>query len=38
MEDWYSRPASQILKQLDSRREGLTEREARDRLERVGPN
>ena len=38
MDDWYSRPASHIIKELESSRDGLTEREARSRLERMGPN
>ena len=38
MDDWYSRPASHILKELDSRESGLTRREAEQRLERTGPN
>ncbi len=38
MDDWYSRPASHIIKELESSREGLTEREAGRRLEQVGPN
>ena len=38
MDDWYSRPASHIMKELESRREGLTQREAKSRLEDLGPN
>ena len=38
MDDWYSRPASHVMKELESRREGLTEREAKARLEDLGPN
>ena len=38
MDDWYSRPASHIMKELESRWEGLTEREAKARLEDLGPN
>ena len=38
MDDWYSRPASHIMKELESRREGLTQREAKSRLEELGPN
>ena len=38
MEQWHSRPAAQIMKELDSGPGGLTEKEARRRLERLGPN
>ncbi len=38
MDDWHSRPAAQIIKELESSREGLTEREAGRRLEQAGPN
>ena len=38
MDDWYSRPASHVMKELESRREGLTEREAKARLGDLGPN
>ena len=38
MDDWYSRPASHIMKELESSWEGLTEREAKARLEDLGPN
>ena len=38
MDDWYSRPVSHIMKELESSHEGLTEREAQRRLERAGPN
>ena len=38
MDDWYSRPASHIMKELESSWEGLTEREAKSRLEDLGPN
>lgn len=38
MDDWYSRPAWQIMKELESSPEGLSQREAAHRLEREGPN
>ncbi|MCI8303910.1 MAG: calcium-translocating P-type ATPase, PMCA-type [Lawsonibacter sp.] len=38
MGDWHSRPAAQVMKELDSRSQGLTQREAAQRLERFGPN
>ena len=38
MGDWHSRPAAEIMEELESRPQGLTEREAARRLERVGPN
>ena len=38
MGQWHSRPAAQIMKELDSGPGGLTEKEARRRLERLGPN
>ena len=38
MGDWHSRPVARILEELESGPEGLTEREASRRLERVGPN
>ena len=38
MDDWYSRPASHIMKELESSWEGLTERAAKARLEDLGPN
>lgn len=38
MDDWYSRPAWQIMKELESSPEGLSQREAARRLEREGPN
>lgn len=38
MGDWHSRPAAQLMKELDSRSQGLTEREAAQRLEKYGPN
>ena len=38
MEDWYSRPAGHILKELETSPEGLSGREAARRLEREGPN
>lgn len=36
--DYWSRPAEQLLDDLGSAAEGLGNAEARDRLERVGPN
>ena len=38
MDDWYNRPAGHIIKELDSGWEGLGEREAKSRLEDLGPN
>ena len=38
MGEWCSRPASQIMKELDSRPGGLSHREAAQRLEKIGPN
>ena len=38
MDDWYSRPASHIMKELESSWEGLAERAAKARLEDLGPN
>ena len=38
MGDWHSRSVSQVMKELDGRPGGLTEREAARRLERCGPN
>ncbi len=38
MDDWYSRPAGQVMRELDTGPEGLTRREAARRLEREGPN
>ena len=38
MGDWHSRRLSQVLKELESRPQGLTEREAAQRLEKYGPN
>ena len=38
MGDWHSRPASRLMKDLDSGPGGLTAREAARRLERCGPN
>lgn len=38
MGDWHSRPVAQVIKELDSRPQGLSEREAAQRLERRGPN
>ena len=38
MSDWHSRPLVQVMKELDSRPSGLTERESAQRLERLGPN
>ena len=38
MGDWHSQPIKQLLKDLDSRTEGLSEKEAAKRLESVGPN
>ncbi len=38
MGDWHSRPAAQVMKELTSRTQGLTEREAAQRLEKYGPN
>ena len=38
MSDWHSRSLEQVMKELDSRPSGLTERESAQRLERLGPN
>ncbi len=38
MGDWHARPAEEIMRELDSGRSGLSEREAKRRLERLGPN
>ncbi len=38
MDDWHSRPVEELFRALDSGSSGLTEREARKRLERLGPN
>lgn len=38
MGDWHSQPIKQLLKDLDSRTEGLSEKEAAKRLESMGPN
>jgi len=38
MVDWYRQEPEQVLEQLDTQREGLSEEEARKRLERHGPN
>ena len=38
MGDWHSRPAGQVMKELDSGPQGLTHREAAHRLEKTGPN
>ena len=38
MGDWHSRPAAQVMKELGGRSQGLTEREAAQRLTKYGPN
>ena len=38
MSDWHSLRLSQVMKELDSRPGGLSEREAAQRLARYGPN
>ena len=38
MGDWHSRRLSQVMKELGARPQGLTEREAAQRLEKYGPN
>lgn len=38
MNNWHSMPQDRLLEELDARREGLTTRQAKDRLERYGPN
>lgn len=35
---WHARPTAEILEQLDSRTDGLSSKEAVERLQRVGPN
>ncbi|MEA3406552.1 MAG: cation-translocating P-type ATPase [Chloroflexota bacterium] len=38
MVDWYRQEPEQVLEQLDTQREGLSEEEAQKRLEEHGPN
>ncbi len=38
MGDWHSRPGPQVMKELGGNRQGLSEREAAQRLEKYGPN
>ena len=38
MSDWHSRRLAQVMKDVESRSQGLTEREAAQRLEKYGPN
>ena len=38
MEDWHSRRLAQVMREVDSRPQGLTNREAAQRLEKYGPN
>ena len=38
MGDWHSRSVSQVMKEVGGRTQGLTEREAAQRLEKYGPN
>ena len=38
MGDWHSRPAAQIMEELHTGPQGLSEREGARRLEREGPN
>ena len=38
MGDWHSRQLEQVMKDLESRSQGLTNREAAQRLEKYGPN
>ena len=38
MGDWHSRPAGQVIKELGSGPQGLSDREAARRLEKAGPN
>lgn len=38
MGDWHSRTAAQVMKELEGRPQGLTEREAAQRLAKYGPN
>ena len=38
MGDWHSRSTAQVMKELGGRPQGLTEREAAQRLEKCGPN
>ena len=35
---WHARPADEVLRQMDSQRDGLAPQEAQRRLERHGPN
>ncbi len=38
MNNWHSLPIDRLLEELDARREGLSARQAQDRLARWGPN
>ena len=38
MGDWHSKGLDQVMRELEGRPQGLTNREAAQRLERVGPN
>ena len=38
MSDWHTLDRDALLRRLDSRPEGLTDAEAAERLERLGPN
>ena len=38
MADWHSRRLSQVMEEVGGRSQGLTEREAAQRLEKYGPN
>ena len=38
MGDWHSRSVSQVMQEVGGRSQGLTEREAAQRLEKYGPN
>lgn len=38
MGEWHARPVSHIMKELDSHPDGLSQREAAQRLKQVGPN
>lgn len=38
MDEWHSRPTSQIMKELDTSPSGLTSQEAAHRLKTLGPN
>ena len=38
MNNWHSIPTDHLLEELDARPQGLTAKQAKDRLDRYGPN